>query len=484
MSEAPENWSHLHPATLAIKALEQLPQLVFGLPAAAYFIGDTSIFVAAIIALIGLLASMLFAYIYWRRFTYWVGEEQLVIQSGVLNRNRRTIPFDRIQDISLEQKLLARIFGVSIARIETGGGGGDEGELNCISRAEADRLRDTIRVYRSGVTAAASDGEVEEEEAISPPIFTMGIGQLLIAGLFNFSLVFLAVIAGSTQYFGSYIPSGYFDPGDMVDSYGKQAVGMVSTYSILTIAMLLLAVGVITGLARTIAREFGFRLSRTETGLRRERGLFTRTDVVIPLKRVQAGIISTGIVKRLFGWRALAVQSLGSDGAAGTHHVVAPLGQQDDLDPILDELSMPAPPPVEAFERVSKRMIWRSWIEDGIALALITAIASIFWSPAPLILLLAIPLAIIPVLQYRAHGYCIDDGLLFVRRGFWRPRVTILPLIKVQSGTLRQNIVQRLLGSATLAIGTAGASLATPLRIADLDQGVARSLLGMRIISR
>ena len=296
--------------------------------------------------------------------------------------------------------------------------------------------------------------------------------------------MFLAVIAGSTQYFGSYIPSGYFDPGDMVDSYGKQAVGMVSTYSILTIAMLLLAVGVITGLARTIAREFGFRLSRTETGLRRERGLFTRTDVVIPLKRVQAGIITTGIVKRLFGWRALAVQSLGSDGAAGTHHVVAPLGQQDDLDPILDELSMPAPPPVEAFERVSKRMIWRSWIEDGIALALITAIASIFWSPAPLILLLAIPLAIIPVLQYRAHGYCIDDGLLFVRRGFWRPRVTILPLIKVQSGTLRQNIVQRLLGSATLAIGTAGASLATPLRIADLDQGVARSLLGMRIISR
>ena len=484
MSEAPENWSHLHPATLAIKALEQLPQLVFGLPAAAYFIGDTSIFVAAIIALIGLLASMLFAYVYWRRFTYWVGEEQLVIQSGVLNRNRRTIPFDRIQDVSLEQKLLARIFGVSIARIETGGGGGDEGELNCISRAEADRLRDTIRAYRSGTRTVLADGETEQEEVVAPPIFTMGLGQLLIAGLFNFSLVFLAVIAGSSQYFGSYIPGGYFDAGDVVDSYGKQAVGLVSAYSILTVAMLLLAVGVITGLARTIAREFGFRLSRTETGLRRERGLFTRTDVVIPLKRVQAGIISTGIVKRLFGWRALAVQSLGSDGAAGTHHVVAPLAQQDDLDPILSELSMPAPPPVEAFERVSTRMIWRSWIEDGIALATITAITSIFWSSAYLLLFLAIPLAIIPVLQYRAHGYCIADGLLFVRRGFWRPRVTILPLIKVQSGTLRQNLVQRLLGSSTLAIGTAGASLATPLRIADLDAGIARVLLGTGIIRR
>ena len=172
MSEAAESWSHLHPATLAIKAIEQLPQLVFGLPAAAYFIGDTSIGVAAFIALLGLLASMLFAYIYWRRFTYWVGEEQLVIEHGVLSRNRRTIPFDRIQDISLEQKLLARLFGVSIARIETGGGGGDEGELNCISRAEADRLRDRIRAYRAGHGDLRGETAEGEEEVQPRRLFT------------------------------------------------------------------------------------------------------------------------------------------------------------------------------------------------------------------------------------------------------------------------------------------------------------------------
>ena len=273
-------------------------------------------------------------------------------------------------------------------------------------------------------------------------------------------------------------------PEGIVDNYGDQAIGLVSTFSILSIAFLLIAIGLITGLARTISREYGFRLSRTETGLRRERGLFTRTDVVIPLKRIQAGIITTGIVKRLFGWRALAVQSLGSDGAAGTHHIVAPLAQGDDIKPILDELDMPEPPPPDAFQRVSRRLIWRSWLEDGIALAIITGIAAIFWDRALLILLAAPVLAVIPVLQYRAHGYCIADGLLFVRRGFWRPRLTILPLPKVQSGTVRRNLTQRLLGISTVAIGTAGASLATPLRILDIEEEAARALLGTRIITK
>lgn len=478
MSEEPENWSRLHPATLAIRALERLPELVFGLPAAAYFIGDTGIVVALFLAGAGLATSMLFAFIYWRRFTYWVGPEQLVIESGIVNRNRRTIPFDRIQDVSLEQKLLARLFGVSIVRIETGSSGGDEGELDCVSRAEADRLRDRIRAYRAG-NAAREDTAGEGEGEEPPPLYTMDFGRLVIAGLFNFSLVFLAILGGIWQYLGSYLPAEYLDPGRWIGAYRKEAVGLISALSILSFAMLLLLVGIVTGLMRTIARDFGFRLTRTETGLRRERGLFTRTDVVIPLRRVQAGILSTGVVKRLFGWSGLAVQSLGSDGNAGTHHEVAPLAKPGELVPVLAELAMPLPPTARDFVRVSPKLIWRSWTQNGITLALAMAIAPVFWSGWPLMLLVAPFLLAAPVLQYRAHGYCFGEDILFVRRGFWRPRVTILPLVKLQTVTLVRGPMQRGFGLATLAIGTAGASLATPLRILDMEESTARRLLGV-----
>lgn len=481
MSEEPENWSRLHPATLAIRAIERLPQLVLGLPAAAYFIGDSGIGVALLLAVIGLAASMLYAFVYWRRFTYWVGPEQLVIESGIVNRNRRTIPFDRIQDISLEQKLLARIFGVSIVRIETGSSGGDEGELDCVSRSEADHLRDRIRAYRAGnaVSASVTDESALEER---PPLYSMGFGRLIIAGLFNFSLVFLAILGGVWQYLGSYLPTEYLDPSRWTGDYRKEAAGLISALSVVSFAILLLLVGIVSGLMRTIARDFGFRLTRTETGLRRERGLFTRTDVVIPLRRVQAGIVFTGIIKRLFGWHALAVQSLGSDGSAGTHHEVAPLAKLDELTPVLDELTLPLPPPGRDFVRVSPKLIWRSWTQDGLALGIAALIASFFWSGWPLLLVAAPFLLIAPVLQFRAHGYCFAKDILFVRRGFWRPRVTILPLAKVQSATLVRGPTQQGFGLATLAIGTAGASLATPLRILDLEEDTARRVLGEQML--
>ncbi|WP_299326167.1 PH domain-containing protein [Parasphingopyxis sp.] len=480
MSEQPENWSRLHPATLAIRALEQLPQFVLGLPAAAYFIGNTGIVVALFFALVGVGVSVGLAYIYWLRFAYHVGEEQLIIESGVFNRNRRTIPFDRIQDVSLEQKLLARVFGVSVARIETGGSGGDEGELDCISREEADRLRDRIRAYRAGSSA---DADTADEAAVEtePVLYTMSAGRLAIAGLFNFSLVFLAVLGGVWQYVGSYLPSDYLDPRQWIDAYGDQALGMMTALPIVGFFALLIAIGAITGLVRTFAREFGFRLTRTETGLRRQRGLFTRTDVVIPLKRVQAVVISTSILKRFFGWRGMALQSLGTDGGAGTNHVVAPLAYAEDLQPILDELHSRPPPPDARFERVSPKLIYRSWLEDGIVLAAIIAGVSFFWSGGPWLLLLVPLFAIAPVLQYRAHGYCIEGELLFVRRGFWRPRITILPLNRVQSASLVRGLTQRGFGIATLVIGSAGASLASPLKILDLDENAARKLLGRDI---
>ncbi|RED17679.1 PH domain-containing protein [Parasphingopyxis lamellibrachiae] len=481
MSEEPENWARLHPATLAIRALERLPELVLGLPAAAYFIGDTGIVVALFLAGAGLAASMLFAFVYWRRFTYWVGPEQLVIESGIVNRNRRTIPFDRIQDVSLEQKLLARLFGVSIVRIETGSSGGDEGELDCVSRAEADRLRDRIRAYRAGNAEREYTVDEGKGEAL-PPLYAMDFRRLVVAGLFNFSLVFLAILGGVWQYLGSYLPAEYLDPSRWVGAYRKEAVGLISALSILSFAMLLLLVGIVTGLMRTIARDFGFRLTRTETGLRRERGLFTRTDVVIPLRRVQAGIVSTGIIKRLFGWSGLAVQSLGSDGNAGTHHEVSPLATSDELVPVLDELSMPLPPPARDFVRVSPKLIWRSWTQDGLALGIAVLIAAFFWNGWPLLLAAAPFLLIAPLLQYHAHGYCFWKDVLFVRRGFWRPRVTILPLAKAQSATLVRGLTQQGFGLATLAIGTAGASLASPLRILDLEEDTARNLLGERML--
>ncbi len=483
MSEAADT-RKLHPVTAIIRALESLPQFVLGLIGGAYFVADTGVLVALVFGLGGVLLSVLFGYIYWLRFSYSISDEELVIESGVLSRNRRTIPFDRIQDVSLEQNLLARLFGVSIARVETGSAGSDEGELSYVNAAESARLRDAIRRYRADVQSGADAGESEAETS-EPVLFAANFGRNLLDGLFNFSLVFLAIFGGAYQYFGSFVPDEVFDPRYWAGESGAAIIGMATLFNLVSIALLLIAIGFLTGIARTIAREFGFTLTRTESGLRRRRGLFTRTDVVIPLRRVQAAILTTGLFRRIWGWHSLALQSLGADGQHGTHHIVAPFARSDEARPILDEVSLPPPPHRDAFESVSPRMVLRRWLGAAVILAIAGVPLALF---APMFLwfgIVLIPIALAgPLLAYRAHGYCMRDDILFVRKGFWRPQVTIVELAKIQSATLVRGPFQRLFGLGTLVLGTAGGARGSPIAIEDLQLGTGRKLFAGPLFPR
>src|SRR5690606_28905820 len=167
-----------------------------------------------------------------------------------------------------------------------------------------------------------SDAAITEVEAAAPVLFGMDERRILTFGLFEFSLVIFAVLLGAAQQFEFLLP---FEPWDW-EAWGEFAeshrddfafieagsriwAGLALAFGVLAVA----GVGVLTGIARTVAREYGFRLERTAKGFRRRRGLFTRTDVVMPVHRVQAARIETGIVRHRFGWHGLHFVSLASD---------------------------------------------------------------------------------------------------------------------------------------------------------------------------
>lgn len=469
MSETADR--RLHPAALLITFVRRLPEFVLGLPAVAYFVGDVSIGAAIAIAGVGFIASMVFAWLIWSRFAYGAGASEFVIESGLFARNRRAIPYERVNDVSITRPLLARLLGVAAVAIETGAGGKDEGKLEYVSLAEAGRLRDLIRLRKAGVA-----GEDVDAPAPEPLIFAMSVGRLLLAGLFGFSLVFLAVLGGVFENVSDWLPLEGIDAERYIEERGSRLAGRVALAWTLTAAALLILVGMVSGVVRTVVRDFGFRLTRAETGFRRQRGLFTRTDVVLPFRRVQAAIVTTGPVRRALGWRALTFQTLGGDTGEGGSHVVAPLASATECAPILAEIDLPSPPPPEAFERSSLRYAMRrALLYAGVCalgfVALLVAVAPIW----PL-LALALAAPILAWLQWRHHGSLLADDRMFVRNGFWRQRVTMLACARIQSLDVRRGPIQRALGLATLIVATAGASSIAPLSVVDLRLADARAL--------
>lgn len=464
----------LHPGTIVLRFLKEAPSTILALTAGLAFASRSGLMGALILA--AGLASLLLAakWLAWRRFRYGLTPAEIVIESGILHRNRRSIPFDRIQDVDIERTFLARMFGLAKVRIETGAGGKDEGLLDSVSLAEAHRLRETVRGWRSGGAPAAA-----AESAAAPEIrllFAMDVPRVLLFGVFNFSLVYIAGLFAFLQTFDRFLPFDIYDPARWVGLVGPYLPDRWTFGAIAAVLIVAALLGSAAGILRTLARDYGFRLSLEGGRLRREQGLFTRSEAVIARRRVQLALVGRGPLRSLFGWSGLSFQTLGAGADRSGQQSAAPFATRPEIEAVLAEVPPLRLPPPPDLVMVSRRHILRSASAKlGPALAVILAAAA--WDRAALFLLPLLPLlAAAAALDRRYHRYALAEDLLFVASGAWRRRLWLVPLRNVQSLSLSHGPIQRRLGLATLAIDTAGASMLNAPRIVDLRAAEAEAL--------
>jgi putative membrane protein len=473
----------LHPLLLLTGLGGSLRQMAGGYAFIGYLAfsgrGKTALFAA--LGLLAVLAGSLF--LYWRRFEFRVGTSEIRIDSGILSRTHRSIPFDRIQDVDISQGPVARALGIAKVKFETGASGRankDEGVLQAIPLQRAQELRALIRAHRSGAPEAKAATAQMEAEAEQAPLFAMDNRRVLLAGLFNFSLALFAGLVGATQTFGDALG---FDPLSRAFwlsmlSAGDPIADYILAHSVVAAiggAFVLVALGLATGIVRTVLREFGFRLDRIDVGLRRRRGLLTRTDVTLPAKRAQAAIVGTGPLRDNYGWRELKLQSLASDDGGGGDHVLAPLASDEEVGTIISALGWRPLSSSLDWRRVSSAYLWALAIAVVPLLALFAILAAL---KAPFLLLVA-GVFIVLLLRWRAWHrtyYALDGDRLLMRSGWWRRRTVILPLDKIQSIDLTESFISRLFGVSGLGFGVAGGSGFSAHEIPALPRKTAREL--------
>ncbi|MEP7315166.1 MAG: PH domain-containing protein [Sphingomicrobium sp.] len=426
--------------------------------------------------------SLVSLLIRWLTFEYRIGEHELRIDQGLLSRSSRAIPFDRVTDVDIEQGPIHRLFGLARVRMETGAAAAakdEEGVLDTVSLARAEAIRDYVRARRRGASVIALP-VVEDTSVESASIFAMDIGRVAMLGLFNFSLAILAVLFGASQTLGNLLN---FDPFsrrfwmDLSASSGplRELVMLHQAVAIIGGGIVLVIVGVATGLVRTLLTDYGFRLDRTETGFRRRRGLLTLTDVTIPARRVQATMLVTSPIRRAFGWFALKLQSLAMD-AKHSDHVVAPLASFDEAAVIQQSLGRPISP---------DEILWKplpvghftSLLVGFVPLLMISAAVGAVLTPWAFAagggLLIAI---FVRWHEWKRARYALDGDHLFIEEGWLRQRRAIIPVARIQSIDLSENFWTRLFGFCRLKLGIAGGSILHAFQIEALTRSDAQQL--------
>lgn len=454
----------LHPLGIITDFVSGLPRWIFPtLAGTAGIIGSGSWFALPLALAFAALFGIGFPFIAWSRFSYSIGPDDIRVDSGVFSRSARSIPYDRIQDVAIERGPLHRLLGLAVVRFETGAGKEEEAALDAVSVEEAERLRLLVRARKAGVEVAPG----ETATAIEDPeearlLFAMTTRRLIVFGLFNFSLIFVAVLTGLVQQFDQFLPFEIWDPKAWREmereaewlrelGMGWQVIGVVVTL------LTMLVLGFVSGIVRTFLADWNYRLERVAAGFRRRRGLLTLTDIVIPARRVQAAFVESRPIRRRFGWQALKLQTLGGADEKEGAHVAAPFAKADEIAPILSEIDLPMPPDSTGFTRVSP---WPTALAFGLA-CLIPLIAALgnhaFATDVGLIPLAAIPvLLLLGGLRWRNHGYLAEGDMLFIRSGFVTRRVAILPFERIQSVDIARSPVMRTFGLGELTAGVAG----------------------------
>lgn len=473
----------LHISGLFVGFITGLPQLAFPLVAAIFGVRSSNnpILIPIVIA-IALFFSLFFRWIAWMRFRYHIGEHDIRIEKGIFNRTARSIPYERIQDVSIEQKPLARMMGLGEVKFETGGGKGDDAKLSFVSMAEAERLREVVKAHKSGVVATIGVEEVAGQDDFIP-IFAMDSKRVFIFGLYSFSLVIFAVLGGVAQQFDFLLPFDFWDFKHWIGMAENRGVSVDNLNGIGWAARIILGVGalgslifigLVTGVIRTLLREHGFRLDRTAKGFRRRRGLLTLTDAVVPAHRVQAAVIQTGPVRKRRGWHSLKFVSLAQDSKDETNFVAAPFATLGEIWPIAKAAGVEA----SNNDIIFRSGDFRWWLPYFLFAALILGgpvISLAFYTEATLlqtanIYWLLVPWAFLLWFERRNYRDALDDAQIYVREGWWRQRLTVAPQIKVQTVEIAQGPISRRQGLASLNFGIAGGTLemvALPLETAQ-----------------
>lgn len=481
----------LHPLTLFVRLLTSLPALALIL--LPTFTNDDAqvwlpLFFGAVYGLIAL-PAIVFQYL---RFSYRITPQQIVIQSGVLKRQNRSIPIERVQNVEIERQLLARLLGLAKVRVETAGSASTEASIEYVSVQQAQKIRAAVRTFQradedtqqnSRDATSAEDHAPASDAAASPShtLFSMSLRHVLLAGAFRFSLLYLALIFSVLQFVDPETLTNWLllsqDRIDVIVDAMYQSPVITALGTVVIAALL----GWLSGILLTLNRYYGFTLWLDGGKLRKRHGLFTVTEGTIPLAKVQVLIVQTTPLMRLFGWHTLEVQTMGLNADQQGQRVVAPFAQWDTIMRLADHVRPMEVP--DTFERVSPLTIRRHFLRRLGGLLAALAPAAYFWprdwwAPYDVALpwwsLLVIPaLGVAAYLHYHYHRFAIHHDGLYVRRGVLRHYLWMIPINRYQVAYATDSLLQRRLSLKTLFVDTAGASAFAYPDIVDVEADAA-----------
>lgn len=330
--------------------------------------------IVGVIVLVALIAA--YQVVSYKHLYYELGLEEFNLYSGILNKKRVHVPYQRIQSVDQRATLVQRIFGVCSVSIDTAGGAANKAVMvPYVQKTQAEELRREL-FARKQYAVAVQNGAAPEAAAAAVAVaagaapqqahedanildapaeiwqdvrgvfggaavdtgrvtyeYGMSNKELVFTGLSNntaFFVVVIGIIGAVTQFMGEMAPilSGTMEP----------LVGNVVATSVQLFGGNLIAAGVAAFLAASLVLWLlsaigacisygGFRACRRDNRIEVEHGLLQHRFQGVDVDRVQSVVVKQSFIRRLLGYCELSLGKIDA-AAEGSEDQQKSLNQQ------------------------------------------------------------------------------------------------------------------------------------------------------------
>ena len=419
--------------------------------------------------------QFVFSYLSYRKFKFSIQEDAFHLDQGVIKLSHFEIPFERIQNINLQQNFLQQLLNVVGFEIETAGQGTAEIKIKALDKDFAQSLKDKLikeKELRGDDELqileddSASDSKIDKYSTRSEEpslLFKLNFITLLKVGissnLFKGVGLLLAFLAYGYNFARDFLTQIY--DLNLEEDFKNRIPETLTFISILIFGVIF--IGFFITVMTTVLKYYDLKITKNQENFEVEYGLFKRINKVIKKVKTQIFEIRTNPIKKLFKIKNIYVSQAASNQLSEKQKIGIVGVSKPNLDMLFRSLfNVDLSEQVYNVCRSQARLFFRYFYQSLGIIIILSLLAYAFyfnWVSGIGIFLLLFIFIFLSILKVKKSSIGINPTFINVRNGSIETIHKLIEIHKLQSVKLRRNIFQQYNGHADLILETASGSL-------------------------
>ena len=234
--------------------------------------------IALILFIVGLTLVAIYSYLDYYYFTYRFDfdKSQFLINKGILKKTKLSIPFEKIQQININQSVIHRLFNIYEVQMDTAGSKDTEVDIKAVSKQISEDIKSISEIIKQKTVNVKTE---EVEIGLTSRFFqTLGLifGSLAVVVQFlsDFEIEYSSTIA---EIFKNI-------------NYTPLIILVALFYSILIVLA--------TNVINTLFKFFGYKATKKSNNLEIKYGLLSTKSFILSPSKVQQYIFSQNWIQK------------------------------------------------------------------------------------------------------------------------------------------------------------------------------------------